>query len=90
MAGVSETASMAERIEAWMAVRQMTRAELASAVGVTLAAVWYWLHVDPVKRTQPTGARLQKIADAFEVSLERFFGPLPARRASDAREAKSS
>lgn len=57
----------------------MTRQELAEAVGVTVAAVYQWEGTGEHK-VQPSLKTLEKIVDAFGITMERFYGRLPKIR----------
>lgn len=71
---------LGKRIAAWRALRGMTREELAELVGVSVAAVYQWEGTGDSK-TRPATDNLERIAEAFGVSLAEFFGRLP-RKAS--------
>lgn len=67
-----------KRIAAWRALRGMTREELAELVGVSVAAVYQWEGTGESK-TRPATDNLERIAEAFGVSLAEFFGRLPRK-----------
>lgn len=67
------------RIAAWRNVTGLSRQELAEAVGVTAAAAYHWEDTGESK-TMPSAENLERIAAAFGVTLEQFFGPVPSRR----------
>jgi transcriptional regulator with XRE-family HTH domain len=56
----------------------MTRAELADKVGVSDVSVFNW----ETAVFKPTHEHLEKIADACGVSMQRFWGKVPKRRAA--------
>lgn len=70
-----------ERIAAWREYRKMSRQDLADEVGVSVAAVYQWEGTGE-HQTTPSHANLAKICDAFEITISRFHGALPGRRAS--------
>jgi len=51
-------------------------AEFAKRVGVTPAAAYHWEQTDRTS-TDPLQKTLVKILDALEISIGRFYGPLP-------------
>lgn len=67
-----------KRIAAWRALRGMTREELAELVGVSVAAVYQWEGTGESK-TRPATDNLERIAEAFGLSLAEFFGRLPRK-----------
>lgn len=71
---------LGERIAAWRTVKGLSRDELAEKVGVTVAAVYQWEGTGEHK-TKPSTDNLEKIAEAFGVTLERFYGRLPKPKA---------
>lgn len=74
---------LGERIASWRLAKGMSRESLASAVGVSVAAVYQWEGTGESK-TLPSTANLEKIAAAFGLTLERFFGRIPKARAKAA------
>ncbi len=67
------------RIASWRKAKGMSRLELARAVGVSAAAVYQWEGTGESKTT-PSVAHLTAIAEAFGVSMERFYGHVPKGR----------
>ena len=67
------------RISSWRKVRGLSRQELAIAVGVTVAAVYQWEGTGESK-TLPSADNIEKIAAAFGVSTEKFYGRIPRAR----------
>ena len=70
--------TIANRIRCWREVAQITRAELASRVGVSGAAVSQWESGE----SNPTAERLERVAESLGVSMAEFYGPLPAKSAA--------
>ncbi len=70
------TIDIGERISLWRTAKGLSRQELADAVGVTVAAVYHWEATDESKAI-PSTQSLEKIAAAFGVSMERFYGRVP-------------
>ena len=67
---------LSKRIVAWRLFTGLSREQLASSVGVSVAAVYQGEGTGESK-TQPSTTNLAKIADAFDVSLAVFFGRVP-------------
>ena len=70
---MSTEISTAQRIRCWRAFTGLTQRELARAVGVSQGAVAQWER----EASAPRNHLLPRIAAAFGVDLERFWGPLP-------------
>ncbi len=71
-----------KRIAAWRKAKGLSYADLADAVGVTVAAVYQW-EGSGGHKTRPALVTLEKIVDAFGLTMEQFYGPIPkAKRAS--------
>lgn len=62
--------SVGERIAGWLAIRNISQAELARRVGVQPPSVSDWLS----GRTAPRQEHLEAIAGALGVSLAVFYG----------------
>lgn len=67
---------LGERIAAWRKSKGMSHAQLAKAVGVTVAAVYQW-EGSGESKTTPSVTNLEAIVDAFGLTMERFFGKPP-------------
>lgn len=72
---------LAARISAWREAKGMSRQELAAHVGVSPAAVYHWEATDETAAT-PRQETLAKIVDAFGITLARFWGAIPSKKAS--------
>lgn len=59
----------------------MSRPELAAAVGVTRAAAYHWEATDDTG-VKPRQETLEKIVEAFGITMARFWGALPSKKAS--------
>ena len=70
------------RIRAWREAKGWTQQQLADAVGVTHAAVYQWELEGGDSKTTPSLARLESVAKALGVSMERFFGRVPKAKAA--------
>ena len=68
---------LSKRIASWRQFRGLSREQLASSVGVSVAAVYQWEGSSAKSKTLPSTTNLAKIADAFDVSLAEFFGRVP-------------
>jgi transcriptional regulator with XRE-family HTH domain len=66
----------ATRILKWREFAELSREELAKAVGVSLQAVKYW----EGGTHPPTLGNLEKIVGACKISMAGFWGPLPGNR----------
>lgn len=76
--------SIAERIRRWRESREdMSKSDLARAVGVTRQAFGLW----ESGRSTPTHQNIAKIAEAIGVSLAVFWGEPPASPRTKARKA---
>jgi transcriptional regulator with XRE-family HTH domain len=64
------------RIKAWREAKGWSQQELADAVGVTHAAVYQWEDTGENKTT-PSLAKLEKVAEAIGITMERFYGRIP-------------
>lgn len=73
---------LGERIQRWRESLDMTRPDLADAVGVTVAAVYQWEGNGKTGKhqTTPTHETLEKIVRAFKTTLAEFFATLPPKR----------
>ena len=71
---------LGSRIAAWRKSRGLSQAQLADAVGVSVAAVYQWEGTGESK-TKPSADNLEKIAAAFGLSMEKFYGDPPDRAA---------
>ena len=69
------------RIAAWRKAKNLTQRELAEAVGVSPAAVYQWEGTGETK-TAPSHKHLEAVAAALGITLERFYGRVPSRKAS--------
>jgi transcriptional regulator with XRE-family HTH domain len=69
-----------ERITHFRERADMTKVQLAAAVGVSDVAVVQW----ESGKTSPQSTRLPAIAEALGVTLKVFFGDIPRRRAKRA------
>lgn len=72
---------VAKRIAAWRKAKGLTRPELAAAVGVTDAAAYHWEATDWSAR-MPRLETLAKLVAVFGITMARFWGPLPRKKAS--------
>lgn len=61
------------RIAHWIAYREISQAELAKAVDVSTSAVSLWVS----GKASPSQANLAKIVEKLDVTMARFYGPLP-------------
>jgi HTH-type transcriptional regulator/antitoxin HipB len=66
------------RIAAWRKVKGLSQIELAAAVGVTKQAVSLW----EKNESGIVNSTLERVAKAFGVSMERFWGRVPRSRAA--------
>lgn len=64
---------MGPQIEHYRKSKQMSRKQLADAVGVTRNAVWRWENED----TQPTSDKVPVVAEALGVEPGKLFEPVP-------------
>jgi transcriptional regulator with XRE-family HTH domain len=73
---------LSKRISLWREAAGLTRAELASLVGVTPAAIHQWecgLRKDgEIVPVTPSTRRIMAMASVFGISLERFWGEIPS------------
>jgi len=67
---------ISSRISHWRRYKGWSMAEFAKRVGVTPAAAYHWEQTDRTS-TDPLQKTLVKILDALEISIGRFYGPLP-------------
>lgn len=73
--------TLAERIKRWRKWSGLSQAELANKVGVSATAAFYWeLGEDHKKSSQPTHDNVEKIADAFGVSVPIFYSTPPSNK----------
>lgn len=70
---------LGERIAAWRKVKRLSRGQLAERVGVSVAAVYQWEGTGESK-TRPATDNLERIAEAFGLTLAEFFGRVPKAR----------
>lgn len=70
-----------ERISGWRKAKGLSRQKLADAVGVSVAAVYQWEGTGDSK-TRPELRHLERVVEAFGISMERFYGRVPKRRAA--------
>lgn len=72
---------LGSRIVAWRKHKGWTQQKLAKKLGLTPAAVCQWEAAKPGKgKTEPVAPRpkhLAAMADAFGVTMQQFFGPVP-------------
>lgn len=61
------------RIATWRKAKGLTQAKLAANVGVTVSAVSYW----EAGKTTPSQGHLEKLVAALDLTMPRFYGPLP-------------
>lgn len=64
--------NLAKRIAAWRRAKNFSQRKLASRVGVSPSAASLW-----EKGTPPHHDNLCAIAEAFDITLEEFYGPVP-------------
>lgn len=73
--------SIAERIRRWREWSGLSLTELANRVGVSRNAATYWeLPDDEPNASEPTHANVQRIADAFGLTLAMFWSEPPKGR----------
>lgn len=72
---------LGERIAAWRKWKGWTVQQLAEAVGVSAAAAYQW-EGSGKSKTHPAQPTLEKIVDAFGLTMERFYGRIPKARAA--------
>lgn len=78
---------LAERLARWLDHRDLTQADLARSVGVSTSAVAQWF----IGETEPTRSNLDKIVEAFDITLSEFWGDLPkASSGPPKRKARAS
>lgn len=70
-----------KRIASWRKARGLTQHELASAVGVTAAAVYQWEGTGKSK-VRPSLEKLELVVGALGITMERFYGRVPKTRAA--------
>lgn len=70
--------TVGQRIRAWRKHAGLTERGLADAIGVTPPAIYQWERHGKI----PTLNNLQKMVDAFGISMERFYGRTPKAKAS--------
>ena len=71
------------RLTAWREYAGYTQSKLASILGLTRSAVWQWEE----GRTNPGSKHVAAAVDAFGISMERFYGPLPRAKTRKGRAA---
>lgn len=71
---------LCERIRRWREAAGLNQTELAKAVGVSPSAVCQW--ESSKYETDPSMENLDRIATACGVSLQIFFGKMPAEEAA--------
>jgi transcriptional regulator with XRE-family HTH domain len=64
---------LGERIATWRQHKGLTQADLAEKLDIFPAAVAQW----EIGDTSPTAHNIERMAKAFRVSMEEFYGPLP-------------
>lgn len=72
---------LSSRISSWRKFKGLTHRELAEKIGVSAAAVYQWEGTGESK-TSPSQANLEALVDALGLTMERFYGKVPTRRAS--------
>ena len=75
------------RIAAWRRAKGWSQQELAEACGVTVAAVYQWepglkKDGDPKTTITPSLVMVERVAKSLGLTMERFYGRVPARRKS--------
>lgn len=66
------------RIAAWRRAKGYSQTQLAEKIGVTVAAVSYWEGGE--KQTSPTHEHLEAVVAALGITMERFYGRIPAAK----------
>jgi transcriptional regulator with XRE-family HTH domain len=69
---------ISERIRRWREAAGLDQFELAEAMGLTRAAVYQW----ETGSTTPTIVSLEKLVEVLGITMERFYGRAPRRKAS--------
>lgn len=65
---------LGERIAAWRRYFKLTQPQLAERVGVGVSTVSMW----ETNQNPPRHDNLTALVEAFGITLERFYGPLPS------------
>jgi transcriptional regulator with XRE-family HTH domain len=66
---------ISERIASWRRARKLNMSDLARMLDITRAAVSLW----ESGKTKPSHRNIAKLADAFGISLPRFWGAPPPK-----------
>jgi transcriptional regulator with XRE-family HTH domain len=66
-----------ERIATWARLKDRSFQDLANAAGVSVAAVYQWVGTKSTK-TKPQLSHLEAIVADLGLTMEQFYGPLPA------------
>jgi transcriptional regulator with XRE-family HTH domain len=66
------------RLAAWRRSKGISQRDLAKSLGITHAAISQWED----GATQPTQENLAKVVDLFGLTMEKFYGRIPAAKAS--------
>lgn len=69
--------NLGARLAAWREYAGYSQSKLARTIGITRSAVWQWEDGETV----PGARNLAAAVDAFGISMERFYGPLPRAKA---------
>ena len=73
---MSYETDLGKRIARWRDHRGLSQAALAELLDLTAGAVANW----EVNTAVPTGKNLQKLVDALDITMQQFWGRLPAKK----------
>jgi transcriptional regulator with XRE-family HTH domain len=77
----ASSVELCERIARWREHKGLSQQQLASKIGVTVAAVYQWEGTGESK-TVPRLENLTALVEALGLTMERFYGRLPKARAA--------